>query len=415
MVDDQGRFQGNRFDADQPIERREQDVLGRRSFAEDIARDLSTVPADKGFTAAVVGEWGSGKTSVLYMVEETLRNESPETIVLRFNPWLFGGAHDLLVRFFSELSAQLGSNKTKHIRNLAAALLKLGEVSAPMTSVPGSSILGKLLGLVGKQINEPLSLFEQRNRFKEALKSAGWRIVVVIDDVDRLEAVETRELIRLVRLTSDLPNIVFLLAFDWKHVAQSLGSTGEDGSQYLDKIVQLKYNIPTLRKGRLHGVFFRSLDEVLKRHETTSLDRNVWWRVLNEVIDPLLENVRDVKRLLYALPATLSAVGREVALADLLGLEAIRVLRPELYEALRANARLLVHPVSFDGPPIADEVRKTELTKLTSGEYDSNEEMKKILEILFPSTQGFLGGMAYGPGWDATWRKERRVACEEVL
>ena len=244
MVDDQGRSQVNRFDADQPIERREQDLLGRRSFAEGIARDLSAVPADKGFTAAVVGEWGSGKTSVLHMVEETLRIESPETVVLRFNPWLFGGAHDLLVRFFSELSAQLGSNKTKRIRNLAAALLKLGEVAAPMTSVPGSSILGKILGLVGKQTNEPLSLLEQRNRFKQALTSAGWKIVVVIDDIDRLEAVETRELIRLVRLTSDLPNIVFLLAFDWKHVAQSLGSSEEDGSEYLDKIVQLKYNIP---------------------------------------------------------------------------------------------------------------------------------------------------------------------------
>ena len=77
--------------------------------------------------------------------------------------------------------------------------------------------------------------------------------------------------------------------------------------------------------------------------------------------------------------------------------------------------RLLVHPVSFNGLPISDEVRKTELTKLTSGGDDSNEGMKKVLEILFPSTQGFLGGMAYGLGWDATWRKERRVACEEVL
>ena len=67
------------FDADRPIEHREQDRLMRRSFAEAIAQYIRTIPAGNGFNVAVSGEWGSGKMSILNMVAEALEEES-ETI-----------------------------------------------------------------------------------------------------------------------------------------------------------------------------------------------------------------------------------------------------------------------------------------------------------------------------------------------
>ena len=101
------------FDADRPIEFRDQDRLGRRSFAEVIARQVRAVPAERGFTIAVAGEWGSGKTSVLNMVAEALQEDGDAIAVLRFNPWLFSNADDLVIRFFRELSAQLGQDRLK--------------------------------------------------------------------------------------------------------------------------------------------------------------------------------------------------------------------------------------------------------------------------------------------------------------
>ena len=65
-------------DADLPIEDRESDRLGRRAFAESIATHILDVSIDHGFTVAVTGEWGSGKTSVLNMVAETLKPESTD-------------------------------------------------------------------------------------------------------------------------------------------------------------------------------------------------------------------------------------------------------------------------------------------------------------------------------------------------
>ena len=87
-------------DADLPIEDRDSDRLGRRTFAESIAQHILDVSIEHGFTVAVTGEWGSGKTSVLNMVAETLEERGEAVAVLSFNPWLFGGSTELVSPFF---------------------------------------------------------------------------------------------------------------------------------------------------------------------------------------------------------------------------------------------------------------------------------------------------------------------------
>ena len=415
MEGDQKSSVGPRFDADQPIESRDRDLLGRTPFAEGIARDLATVPADKGFTAAVVGEWGTGKTSVLNMVEETLKSESPETVVLRFNPWLFGGAHDLLIRFFSELGAQLGQSGAVSIKTVVGALLEFGAAAAPLSTVPGASPLATVLRLVAKRLGRPQSLLDQHNKLKEVLAKLDCRIVVVIDDIDRLESGETRELIRLVRLTSDLPNMIFLLAFDWRHVAESLAGAGEDGSAYLDKIVQVRYDLPMIRSSALRKELFDSLNKVLGGYEHLPLDQGVWERVFYDVVGPVIATLRDARRYVNSLPVALNAVGQEVALADLLGLEVIRVLRPTTFELLKSNATYLVHPVSLAAQVKSVQERTTVLKNMLDAERDPPPVLRALLAILFPATEEALGGMTHGPGWDDQWRRDRRVACEEVL
>ena len=414
MVDGQYASREPQFDADRPIENRDQDLLGRRLLAESIAQDLLTIPADHGFTVAIVGEWGSGKSSVLNMVKEAVESEGEAAVVLHFNPWLFGNANDLVTRFFRELGAQLGQKGNEKVKAVVGALIELGRGLSPMIPVPGVATAVQAAGSLAEKALGEKSLLDQRDELRKALEELGSRIVV-IDDIDRLEPSETRELMRLVRLTSDLPNVVFLLAFDWQHVAVNLRDDVVDGSQYLDKIVQIRYDVPAVRKAVLRRLLTESLNQVLTFHKVMFPDQEVWWRVFYDVVDPLLENLRDVRRYINSLSAALKAVGGEVASADLLGLEAIRILRPEVFEQLRSNAQLLVHPVSFALPLIREEERKARLARLVEGNDDTHAFLKLVLETLFPATQGFLGGMAYGPGWDATWRKERRVACEEVL
>ena len=221
-------------DADLPIEDRESDRLGRRAFAESIATHILDVSIDHGFTVAVTGEWGSGKTSVLNMVAETLKERDGAVAVLSFNPWLFGGPTELVSRFFNELSAQLGQRNLGQLKVVAKVLTDMGKAFAQHSSIPGASPAAAVAGVVVDKWTGTPSLLSQRDRLRRTLQTLKSRIVVIVDDIDRLERDETRELIRLIRLTSDLPNVVFLLGFDRRHVASSLGETEGDGQQYLE-------------------------------------------------------------------------------------------------------------------------------------------------------------------------------------
>ena len=161
MNGNQDTSASNYFDADRPIERREQDRLGRRSFAEAIAQQVHAVPAEQGFTIAVVGEWGSGKTSVLNMVAEALEEGGSDTAVLRFNPWLFSSADDLVARFFGELSAQLGQDRFGKWKDVARLLSQLGQSLSPLSPVAGTSWVAGLVSKLTDLWTKPLSLHDK--------------------------------------------------------------------------------------------------------------------------------------------------------------------------------------------------------------------------------------------------------------
>src|SRR5688500_19334776 len=87
------------FSAARPISGRKEDRFKRSSFADALARQLLALPKDDSFVLGLTGPWGSGKTSVLRMVEEAVANK-PEVVVLKFNPWLFSGTEHLVAHFF---------------------------------------------------------------------------------------------------------------------------------------------------------------------------------------------------------------------------------------------------------------------------------------------------------------------------
>ena len=181
----------------------------------------------------------------------------------------------------------------------------------------------------------------------------------------------------------------------------------------------MSYDLPNVREAILPGMLLPWLDDLVQGRDLAELDKEVWARVFYDVIKPLLGNLRDVKRYLYSVPVTLDMIGQEVALADLLGLEALRVLRPTMFEDIRTRSEYLVHSQSSSHLWVSEKERQGQ----TQRELESMLEragcerglLESVFEILFPVTQGFLGRTTYGPTWDRTWRRSRRVACEEVL
>jgi energy-coupling factor transporter ATP-binding protein EcfA2 len=417
---------------DHAITSRAGDRLGRAPLADAIAAQLASADPESGVVFGVVGPWGSGKTSLLRMVKEALEEDHGGFLVLWFNPWLFTGTEHLMGVFFTELGAQLSDLSSAEWDELGASMQAFGVMLARLRTVPGAggtaAAGGGTLAAGGGRLRGPAdegtSLHERRKRLEVALARAGERhsrrLVIVVDDLDRLRLREIRDLVALVKLNADLPNLQFVLAYDRERVERALGESEGDGRDYLEKIVQVAYDVPKSREVDLTEELLAAINEVLRHAGATGpFDEHRFGSILHGIIVPLVGSVRDVRRYVNALPVALRTVGDEVALEDVLALEAIRVLLPEAYAALADSADALTTPhdqlgvTHFSSDPRAEEM-KAKIEAFVRSGGDAEGVTRQVRERLF-SASLWTDNNHYGSDWQKNWSKGRFVAHPRVL
>jgi hypothetical protein len=406
-----------RFDpGDNPIDGQTGDRLDRAEFATRFANDVLSLDATRGMVVAVTGPWGSGKTSFLNMCRETW--ESAEAPVLDFNPWMFSGADQLVASFFAEVSSQLKERRPK-FASIADGLADYGDAFSGLAWLP---VVGtwleraRLLSrgaatIAGRSGGTAARRADLTNR----LTSLSSPIIVALDDIDRLSTDEIRDMFRLVRLTASFPNIVYVLAFDAPRVEDALGENGIPGAHYLEKIIQVSYDLPVVGEQHLHRELFAELDRATSDAEVLPLDEEVWPDIFMELVAPVVRNMRDVRRLGLALRGSAQTVGTDVALADFLALEAIRVLAPGVFRRLTAAATALTSNRESFGSGQRDALLKAEIDRL-SGSVDSERALvQSLIQRLFPVALRHIGGSRYGDDFLNGWLRKRRVAHADVL
>ena len=113
------------FISDLPITSKKQDKLGRVSFAEQVARAILQYEDKESVVLGLYGSWGSGKTSIINMVVESLEDSEPQAkpIICRFNPWNYSDQNQLISQFFKQLSLALGrKDRSKEFRKASERL-----------------------------------------------------------------------------------------------------------------------------------------------------------------------------------------------------------------------------------------------------------------------------------------------------
>lgn len=403
---------------DNPIRSGADDLLGRGRAAQSIARLLRTADVSEGFVVGLLGPWGSGKTSLINLVREELKLE-PALAVVEFNPWMFSGAEQLAESFFNEIGAQLRTESPR-LASIADDLQQYGEVLAPLRFLP---VVGPWIERLRGGAGAIKRLVDVRRggvtdlRARVAKKLAGLErpIVVVVDDVDRLHVDEIRDMFKLVRLTANFPNLIYVVAFDRGRVEQALSEQNLDGRDYLEKILQATFDIPVLPDGVLVGQLTRALDASLEDiDETGPFSTTAWPDVLAEIVFPLVRHMRDVRRYAAAVRATVLDVHGQVALVDLLALEAVRIFLPDTYALIVTSVAGLTttSSVTYGGAPEPPMLKQQVEAIVASG---PSEITTALIVRLFPAAQRHIQNNHYGPEWLKTWLKERRVAHPDVL
>lgn len=404
--------------SDNPIQRSEDDSLGRLESASIFAKNILSLDASEVVVVGVLGAWGSGKTSFINLArEEFKRNGVP---VLDFNPWMFSGTEQLVESFFSEISAQL--NVASGLEEVGKKFSEYGEIFSGLSWLPfvgpwveRGQDMAKILGDLLQRKREGISGI--RGRVVDALLKLDLPIVVVLDDIDRLSTDEIRDLFKLVRLTANFPNIVYIVSFDRSRVENALSEQGLSGRAYLEKIIQVGIDLPAIPFGVLNSQIFSALNDALSSIDSPAeLDQSVWTDVFMEIIRPLILNMRDVRRYSLAVSATIRNLNGQISMADLLALEAIKVFLPDVFQQIHSSVDELTSVTGTDyGERKASERMKKKIDRLIEIAGEKSEVVKSLVDRLFPAARRHIGGSIYGPEWKSDWLLHRRVAHENIL
>ena len=402
---------------DNPITRPDQDLLRRASLAESFTRQILDSDASDGLVVGVLGPWGSGKTSFLNLVHENLKTEQID--VLKFNPWMFSGTEHLIQSFFAELSTQL---------RLASDLSDIGEdletYGALLTFVPfvgpwvaRGAVISRAARRIRKRHQRGAGLEAARNKLRATLQDRHSPIVIILDDLDRLSNSEIRDMLRLLRLTAQFPNVIYLVAFDWHRVEQVLGEDGY-GQAYLAKIVQIPLDLPIIHRPVLQEQLSDALGSAIGGVPSVDApDEQLFAPVLKQVIIPLLENIRDVRRYAASIRTTVENVAGQIEIVDVLTLEAFRVLRPDVFARLTDSIEALTttDDMFFSLDDSKESRLAGQIQQLLEEGQNSRDEVYNLINHLFPAASRHLDGPTLGSGHAERWLRERRVAHRDIL
>ena len=254
---------------DLPITKARDDILNRSSFAKNLAKVLLEYSCSSSFSIGLYGEWGSGKTSLLNMVIEEIADKDSHAVILRFNPWLCSDSKQLISQFFKQLATAIKIKKTATTK--ACELIdQYADIFDAAAAIPfvGEAVVaaGKTVAQQAKQhIEKTNDLQAVKNNIVKKLEEEKLKIIVAIDDIDRLSEEEIIAVFQLVKALADFPNTVYLLAFDYKVVIQALKKVQHgDGKEYLEKIIQVPFEIPAPSIDTIHKTLFQNLIPLLE-------------------------------------------------------------------------------------------------------------------------------------------------------
>lgn len=312
------------------------DMFGRKKLAKTIVkRIMSTELHLQSFAIGITGEWGSGKTTFLEIIEDELKaldNAEKDLIIIHFNPWQFDSATTLIDDFFNTLRISLKDYNSE----LSAQLTNYVE---QLTSIE-SNIFTKISKFGLDSLSKEKSLDELFEDINDTLEKIQKTIVIFIDDLDRLDKGEIIEIIRLIRNTANFRNIVFIVAYNTDYILSAIKDLNSyNFNKYLEKIFQVEINLPKAQTELKRDLIVDCFKDYCTENVSNDIDKYFGINVPKEKIllfggfEPInyIASIREANRLINSFLLIYDQLKNEVEFSDLLSIEILKMKYPKVY------------------------------------------------------------------------------------
>ncbi|MGH9412568.1 MAG: P-loop NTPase fold protein [Terriglobales bacterium] len=309
-----------------PISNSEEDLFGLDHFIDALA---STVLHGPNTVVALAGALGSGKSSALNLLDEKLRKEKPEPVVVRFSPWLPPSPGGLATALTRSIASALSERFVS-----PSAWLGLRSFARAIT-----------VGAAGfwVRIEETLTSRSQDDdlrRLANALARLPVRLVVLLDEIDRMDKAEINELFKIIRGAPGLNNVCFVCALDPETVAHVIRRDGDcalpAARDYLEKFIGIRFSLPLPAAETRCAIVQERLGRIFSdQQEATEAIKKI---ELNwEAYSPLFPSPRSVKTLLTAVKHLKASARGDVHPLDALNLMALWNRNPAVVAQIAEN------------------------------------------------------------------------------
>lgn len=342
---------------------------------------------DESFSIGIIGAWGYGKSSFMKQIKGLFKNDD-QIIQVHFSPYLNHNEDDVVGEFFNALKSAIqpySGALSKSIKHYAASITKAYR-----------------RGEVKELLNNDLSFSSQSatmlyENVKELIVKLDRKIVVYIDDLDRLSAKEIIQVFKLIRNTSKFPRTFFIVSLDKNMVQQELAASSPDARRYIDKFLQLEINLPKIDIEQLRIEFLRlisTLEEKLPK--VTSLDQiEKKVRTAAEVeddkekkclFDLYINNYRDVKKFYNQIANDLSNVPNaldDFDTNDYLNFALLRLKFSDVYEIILSNPAQILSIEKYNKKGLGRDTEKLdEMDKILTHTTDVYYYFKGRIELV---------------------------------
>lgn len=355
---------------DWPIESADQDIFDLKDEAVKIAKSISNLDRKKTWSFAITAPWGTGKTSFMNMVIEQVKtSHKDEFEFVQFNPRDCKSYQSIQEEFFSLMACVL----SKYDSRCSSAVK---DYMASLQLIDNRGIVEKILNFY--KIWDKSELKESIGKSFESLSK---RVLVVIDDFDRLQKEEILEVLKLIDSNAAFKNLIFLTAYDKKQVNKALGDAYKtEDACFVDKFFSLEFQIPS-RPYTYVSQFI--IDNMCEMINADSSEKTLIASVVNNqkrILQDYIPTLRDAKRFVNQVVIDYKQVRGDVLVSEYILIELMKYRYPDSMKKLYKKEYIEKGGFFADGGIYY-------LKELSDKQIEGIE----IIEALFPKKDGQVG------------------------
>ena len=227
-----------------------ENIIDNELILDKLIKVTSDMKPKIAFNIGLNAVWGFGKTTFLERFEIKYRQENKESIIFWYKVWKNKTTAGIIENFFEELKQQLrpySGDLSSSIDNYVKAVLDLSPSEIKKFLTTGIDIF-----------NKNNSLENYFNEINSSIKKIDRQIIILLDDLDRLDKKEILNTLKLIRTISDFNNVIFIAGYDRKYIIETIKQPSHN---YLDKIFNVELNLLPFSEDKLVYKLFELVDE----------------------------------------------------------------------------------------------------------------------------------------------------------